>query len=536
MQSAAEIKARSYIWQPWFAQIEGEGAVAYERQSGRLVSAGEALRFAGDFGLNILPMSRFPTTVSVSRVDSRVGGRLAATDFVRDRVAFSNSSILTGKFRTTVGGSFDRTTKEDGGDRNGKRLYASATKEFGENILGLNGLTASIEYATSRFVSPTEEDFGEDTVSATFSARMTPGESITNNLHVTFIQDEDLSETTHTNRKSIQAVDSFHWAPHDKEYNLDGFIRVRREEITLTPDGEANERRRDQLISVINFNIPLHERLHFRLGFRGGLDDQNAASAASMRPQRRFAAFNASLNYTSNTREFGDYEWRWGARAAGETGFTNEANTLRKPRAAVNQTVQRDFNLFEAAPLEVSFTEEVGFDASAVDRDDNDVSGVTPFISHGLSFAHNRTTRTSATTFNMSVRDFREIGGDGNELQTAQLQFNRRQIIDTRQTFTGVMTFNGIRRRLNGEEDTFITASGRLVYGRRALFDVSNLDFRSELAVNIFELEELFSNNPSPTTTEDIQHHEWRNILTYRIGLIAFMAEASLFYEDEGLG
>lgn len=536
VQSTAEVKAKSYIWKPWFASLDGDGAVAYERQSGRAESAGNALRIAGDLGLSILPFSRFPTSVSVSRLDSSVEGRLSGSDFVRDRVAFSNSSIITGKLRTTIGGAFDHSVQENGGKRTGKHLYASATQQFGKNILGLSGLTAAIDYMKGDFTSPVEDNLAEDTLTATFAAQMAPTEALRNEMRVTFIQDNDASDTTRTDRQSIQAVDTFYWTPPDKKYSVDGFIRVRREDLTIESNSIADDRRNDQFNSIVNLNVPLNDRLQFRVGFRGGIENNENVSGGRQQGEARFAALNASGAYTSRTREFGPYEWRWGARASGEAGYESRSDLLRKPTVAVNHTLERDFNVFEAGPLEMALTQEVGLDPGVIDSDTTDNSGLTTFIAHGLSLNHNRTTRASATSINLSIRDFRELSGEGNALQTAQLQFNRRQIIDARKSFSGVLTFNGMRRNLNGRDETFITATGRLAYGHRSVFNVLNLDFRSELAVNIFELEELFSQNPTPTANDDIQHHEWRNMLAYRIGQIAFIAEASLFYEDEGLG
>lgn len=536
LQNTLDVNAKSYIWQPWFAQIEGGGAVGYERQSGRTGSNGQAIRLSGDIGLSILPSSRFPTSVSISRLDSRVSGRLASADFVRDRVSFSNRSKITPKFRTSLSGSFDRSNQEGTGDRNGKRLSASANKEFGKNFLGLKSITATTDYSTSKFVSPTDGTFNDDTLTANIALQMAPSESVRNDLIITFVQDDDISKIAGTKRQSIQAVDTFHWAPSSRNFDIDGNLRARTEEIRTESSGVTNERRNDRLLGIVNVNIPLHERLHFRLGFRGGVVNNSNVRARGQNSEQRFATVNATGNYTSKTRKFGGYEWRWGARATGETGFTNAEGGLKDPTAAVNQTLEREFNLFEEGPVRFSLTQEFGIDPAAIDRDQTNNSGVTTVVAHGLTVNHNRSSRWASSSFNFSVRDFRELTGVGDNLQSAQLQFNRRQKFDERQSLTGVMTFNGIRRSLNGADDTFITASGRLAYGYRSIFNILNLSYRSELAVNIFELEELFSNDPTPELGDDIQHHEWRNTLDYRVGQISFIAEASLFYEDEGLG
>jgi len=538
VQSLADINADSYIWQPWFAPLRARGGIAYERRSGRTGSEGDAIRFNGDASLSILPQSRFPAHLSYSRLDSRVNGEFIGSDFVQNRLAFSTTSIITSKFRANLGASADWSEQAKTGDRQSRRFYGGATKTFGRNFAGLTSVSASVDYTDSDFDSRTEGLFGEDIVTATFSAQAAPAPNMLNNLIVTYIFDDEVSRTTNSERRSLQAVNTFNWNPEDKIYDIDGFIRARMEDIDFGDSRNISKRRNDQLLGVANVQIPLSERLHLRVGVRAGTENQSGSAvvAGGRSGERSFAAANASVNYYSRTREFGAYEWRWGARAAGEAGWASEDDVLRDPSAAVDQTLERDIPFFGETPARLSFTQEVGVDAGAVDRDTNDNPLFTPIVSHGLTLSHNAGGLTSATSLIASLRDVREFSGERNSLQTAQIQFSRREAIDARRSFTGVLTGNAIRRNLNDDPETIISASGRLVYNERSLFNALNLDFRSELAVNIFELDELFSDDSSPTIAEDNQHHEWRNILTYRIGQIAIVGEVSAFYEDEGFG
>jgi hypothetical protein len=539
LQSVASIRASSYIWQPWFAPVTSSGGVAYERRTGRRANEGDALRFNGDLSLGLLPQSRFPARLSYSRLDSRVSGQFSGADFIQNRFAFSTTSIFTGKFRTNAGVAIDWSEQAKTGDRRSKRFYGGATKTFGRNFAGLQSMALSVDYTTSAFDSLREGELSEDVLSATFSLHAKPGPDATNNLVVTFISDDEVSRTVIANRRSLQAVNNFNWNPQGKIYNIDGFIRARIEEIEFGDVATQPRRRNNQLLGAVNSQISLSERLHVRLGIRAGADDRTGSIGG---PQpgdsdtRSFVAAGATVNYFSKTRKFGAYDWRWGARASGETGWESEDDLIRNPTAAVNQTLERDVPFFGETPARLSFTQEVGFDSSAVNRGNPDDEEFTPIVSHGLAFSYSSGGQSGSTSFVVSLRDNRELSGDRDSLQTAQVQFNRNQALDARRSFTGSLTANALRRTLAGDEDTIVSASGRLVYNHRSIFDLLNLEFRSEVAVNIFELDELFSEDPEPTFVEDIQHHEWRNYLTYHIGKIAVVGEASAFYEDEGLG
>ena len=539
LQSVGDVNLDSYVWQPWFATLNGGLGFAYERRAGREGNEGDAVRFSGDMSLSVLPQSRFPTNLSYSRVDNRVSGQFLGSNFVQNRLSATTTSILTPTFRTNLGAAFDWSDQNKLGDRNSRRFFGGATKTFGENFAGVTAITANIDLANSKFDSIVEGNLSEDTLTANLAIQARPTETFRNQLLLTYVRDDEISRIIKADRTTMQAADNFDWSPTSGAFDVDGFIRARLERVDFADATINAVQRNDQLFAVTNVKIPVNERLSVRVGVRGGFDGNEGGDARFPgRPDldRKFAALNGAVNYYSRQRNFGRYEWRWGARAAGETGWANQDNVLRKPSGALNQTLERALDLFGEGSSRISFTQEIGFDAGAVDRDQHDDTVFTPVATHGLSFTHSRAGASASTAFTFSMRDLREFAGEKNSLQTAQVQFNRRQLIDARRSLTGILTGNVLRRTLNGETDAFVTATGRLVYAHRSLFDVLNLDFRSELAVNIFELDELFSDNPAPTISEDIQHHEWRNILSYRIGKIAVVGEASGFYEDEGFG
>lgn len=539
VQSVADIDANTYIWQPWFAPLRGGGGVAYERRSGRPGNEGDAIRFNGDISLSLLPQSRFPANISYSRLDSQVSGGFIGADFIQNRLAFTSTSIITNKLRTNLGGAFDWSEQSKTGNRNSKQFYGGATRSFDRNFAGLNSVAASVDYRKSDFDSVVEGKLSKDVFSANLSVQSTPGADMRNSLIVTYITDDETSRTIISDRKSLQGVNTFNWNPQGKIYSVDGFIRARMEEIDFGKTRAVGKRRNDQLLGVGGVQFAFSDRLHARFGVRAGVEDRSGATqfvAIGQSPERKFAAANVAATYFSETREFGVFRWRWGARAAAEGGWASEKNVIRKPSIAVNHTLERDIPFFGDEPARLAFTQEAGIDAAAVDRESSDKSALTPIISHSLSLSYNSGDAGGSTSLTALLRDARDFSEERNSLQQAQIQFNRRQAFGARRSFTGVLTANAIRRKINGEPDMIVSASGRLVYNHRSIFDARNLDFRSELAVNIFQVEELFSDSPTSNLGRENQHHEWRNILTYHIGKIALSAEASAFYEDDGLG
>lgn len=110
------LRAATYIWQPWFAQVAGSlallssqdrGARA-EDDAGSAIGTGRGSSVTGTLATSVFPQSRFPFYGAYTRSDSRAGDALTVTDVHSQRLTLRQSwRNFTGDTQATFG--FDRS-------------------------------------------------------------------------------------------------------------------------------------------------------------------------------------------------------------------------------------------------------------------------------------------------------------------------------------------------------------------------------------------------------------------------------------------
>jgi hypothetical protein len=75
----ANLRAQTYLWQPWFAQLRGGLGIVHGEAGGTATSRANSI--TGDLGASLFPMSRFPFDAYASLSDSRASGDLVSSDY-----------------------------------------------------------------------------------------------------------------------------------------------------------------------------------------------------------------------------------------------------------------------------------------------------------------------------------------------------------------------------------------------------------------------------------------------------------------------
>lgn len=110
------LRASSYIWQPWFAQVTSSLSLAAGRShaSGGLddqaSASGDSMRsVTGSFGASVFPLSRFPFAASYTSSDSRTSDVFTIADTRTQRLTLRQSYREASGINQFSGG-FDRST------------------------------------------------------------------------------------------------------------------------------------------------------------------------------------------------------------------------------------------------------------------------------------------------------------------------------------------------------------------------------------------------------------------------------------------
>lgn len=545
-QVDAALRASSYVWQPWFVTTEAGVNLAQQTRSGGTTAEGDTEIVGGDASLGILPLSRFPTTLSYSRTDSRIDNNLGA-DYTRDRASLVQRSLFGTSLRTLTRLSYDTIDQPASGDETIRTAGFNVSKMLDRGTLGL-----SLNHVDSEFLAsaPTEQDELEETNSATLTHSFAPSSLFRMQNTVSYIQDEDDTEIQNFDRVTTQGVSTQQWRFAQYPFTVNGALRASRDDFETSADGSLeDEQVGTSLFSAgVGLNYPIRPRLTANFGLNALYQDTHEESTDALSvitvedEQEIESSLTSSIAYLSLPKPVGAFAWRWNSRANARgqyQAFTREPGEDSRRfdgsgGVALGHTLTRPIPVPLLGPGQFGFNQTGRVD---FDSDDPQDDFVVPSLAHDANVTYSSSARGVSTYFRMSVSDRREfVASDAAESQLAQLQLNRRSAIDVQESWTASLTVQAARQHRRNEDADFVaSATGRLAYVDQRIFDIRNLLFSSELELDAIGLEDVIRNEEENRFERERQA-EWTNRIQYRIGKITTSLEGSLFYIGDRFG
>ncbi|MBI2307350.1 MAG: hypothetical protein HYU78_08610 [Rhodocyclales bacterium] len=218
------LRASSYIYQPWLAQISANLGITTGQSSSTSSGAGTSggavsqndsqSSMIGGGMLHLFPMSRFPFMATFDRSDSRASGTFVTTDYTNTRIGLRQSyRTESGAQNASVG--FDRSVVETGqsGLDTVNAIYGNYSHAFDNQTTQMNG----------RFSQSQRDLNGESSRLINYYARHTY--RFEDNLNVetsTMLNDNTLRYRTtgglaNTHGRYLQMNSSVSWRP-ESEY------------------------------------------------------------------------------------------------------------------------------------------------------------------------------------------------------------------------------------------------------------------------------------------------------------------------------
>lgn len=544
-QVDAALRARTYIWQPWFVTTDAGARLAYQTKTGGTSADGDAELVGGEMNLGILPLSRIPTTISYSRTDSRIDGSMGS-DYTRDRAAIVQRSMFGSSLRTLTRLSYETIDQPEAGDETIRSGAFNITKMLDRGTLGL-----SLDHSDSEFLAsvPEEQDETEETNSATLVHSFTPSSVFRMQNTLSFIQDEEDTEFQNFDRTTVQGVSTQQWRPTNYPFTINGALRASSDALATDAAGPAEEDTDTSLVSAaVGLNYPIRPRLTANVGVNGLYqkkhdeitDDVGVMTVADERTAE--ASLVGSVSYLSLPKPVGSFQWRWNAGANGRGQYRDVKRDDNDPvqrfdgsgGTTIGHSLMRPIPVPFLGPGQFGFSQTGRVDLNSDDPEDD---LVVPSLAHSANVTYSANEKGVSTYFRFSASDRREfIAFDAVESQLVQLQLNRNSFIDVQETWTAALTVQGSRqRRRNDGANYSLSAAGRLGYVDQRLFDVQNLMFSSELELNAVGLEDVIRNEME-NRFERERRADWTNRIQYRVGMITTSLEGSLFYIGDDFG
>lgn len=494
-----------------------------------------------DGTLSLLPLSRYPVTISAGHIDSRASGEFGDSDFVTDRAALSARAAFGQNLRAGLRASWTRTDRSGSGVTSSERIHLDATRTFPDDaaFLGVTSVAVSADLNRNRFVAddPADDDRDRDSARISLSVRGEPARDLFYDSLLSVSLD-DLAEGGDTLRRlAVQSVSTAQWRPAARPYVVTGSLRLLSETITGEEDGAPRDSRTELASLRLGLRWPMSDHLSFNAGITAAYENVARDEAAqtgenALEEGRRIDALAfVGATYTSPERTIAGFDWLWDANAQVQNGIRAGEGFLSRESLSLGHSFRR--RLDEALALPLSFTFSQRATASYTTRGEEPVD-LSLSQTAGLTFQ--RVTRASSTSASLSLSDFRSLLGETSETQALTFRFGRGESLDRDRRLRGNVTARAIRSVDDEGSDTSVTASGSLVYEERNFVGVRDLTFRSQLRLNVLSFDDLFFDTGEEGEDSELVRNDWRNVLSYRIGLLTAELEASLFQRDEGFG
>jgi hypothetical protein len=155
-------------------------------------------------------------------------------------------------------------------------------------------------------------------------------------------------------------------------------------------------------------------------------------------------------------------------------------------------------------------------------------------LNSGGTMSWRRSEGKESTILSLRATDSRLLTGRQNFGQIINLQASRDVRLLRHQSLNGNLTIQSSRSGFNGESTPFTTSpSANLAYTNDRLFSTRNLNFNSNLNITGSEIVLSQTSNPLNLSTASTARIAWRNELNYRIGRLE-MKLHSLISEING--
>lgn len=499
-QLLGNIYLRSYIWQPWFATVEGGLTLTQDNAN---VDNGEnriemtSNIVTGDVALNVLPESRTPFRLVYQATDSRVDNTTIDNPLIRifgEEFKSTNldvrQSYVTPEGHRVQARFGTRTWESDrGGDYTDDVIGLEVDYRPARQRLVFRGNVESIDQSRTgrhqdnlildldHYYFP-NDDFRVDSKASHY------------NLDSTFDGSTGLVDTTST--QITQASSFSFWRPLDRRWTVSAGARA----YEMSGDNSVQSSKQSNL--GVTAGAFYQYSKHLRFDGNATFSTGEVAGADQTFQRQHLGAF-----YQSDLAELRGFTYGWYGTAALENQIDPDRN-LQAMLASLGHDASKIWTAGPAASLRLSLSQAINGsvgtgDASNAER-----------LDHSVSLGWNESQGQGMTLVQLTLSDSRNFGDLSDEQQLANFQASRYQTLTHRSTLSGHLTLQTVRRHFEfgSNNGTVTSATGQVTYTQQTLFNLPRLQFNSDLRIS------------QASTAEGRDRNEWENRLDYTIGLV----------------
>ena len=510
------LNANSYIWQPWFANVNTTLVGTVEDVSSESNTGGsssnETQFLSGELNLNLLPLSRTPFVLNYRVTDSRTDD-MNVDD---SKVAFVGDQLETERLELkqsyiTEGGNRIQFRYDDNhweSSRNGDYDDVLYGLEFdfksAKHRLFMRGALQEIEMSKTdktterqtidfdHFYFP-NRDFRLDSSLSHFNVDNTVG-----------VPDGSVGETD-SETLMQQASSIFFWRPGNRLLQVSGGVRA------MKLEGESNATTNETLSISADVGAYYQMTNNFRLNGQAVVSTNDNDDSSSTNSRQSLGGL-----YQSDLYDWRKSSYQWYV----DGDVVNQINDGEDDRSAsvrVGHDLQRTWHPSHG---DVSFSGSQSLTETFSDTADSDF---TTSIVNSATLGWGRYKGANSTSAQLQLQDTRFFADSGDrDQQFVHLQFSRQQGITHRSTLTGYVTMQYVRYDYQLSNDVYdvTTTTAQLDYRHSRIFGIPRLRFGSIVYVS------------KASEDSGVDRAEWENRIDYTIGLVDTSASLRLMDID----
>ncbi len=432
------VRASSYIWQPWFAQVNGalrlitsqDGLGKKGGDAG--VGGAKSTSLSGNGALTLFPVSRFPFSASYDVADSRANSDLTNSNYTSKNFALRQSyTPLEGSANYSL--AYDRSAIESGTSRQdiAQSLTLAGSRQRGAHNLSFNGNyyenapSGGDSSKLARYVA--NHSYRPDN---TLSVESFANYSV-NDYHLTSNAADPME-----NRSSFLQLNSFaNWRPTETSpLSVTGGGRL------FTARTESNGRGSSS--NSLAANAALGYNLNRNIVLNAGANVNQVESGGN---STLATNLNGGASYNSDIVAWRAYRYGWNAGANFNASNQSAGATRSSFNTRIGHNINRQFTLGDDSSIGV-------FAAQAYARVADSVYPTSKTLTHngGLNWSR-RLGEAASGTLGLTASDSRSTGLLDQRFQMVNLQGNGQFRTSRHSHLNANFTVQGTRQSSSAE-------------------------------------------------------------------------------------
>lgn len=497
----------TFIWQPWFAQVNGAlgfTSSSNSSNSNDASSSSKSVVVTGNGQLSVLSQSKFPFEAHFQRNDSRVSSDLAlANGYASQRYGFTQR-YLRPEGDAMFG--WDRTTQTS--EDSGRDLQDSLQLRMSQRLEKHQFQLAGDHNTNTHEI--TGEKAAQDNLSLQHSYSPDPSISVESLANVSR-SDYRLLQGSNDSRL-LQLSSNAFWRPEGRPMTVNGGVRVfalGTDSTGLAVTGNLTGNR------IVNANANLGVSYEFNRFTRlNGSANVNTTDSNGTKSTSTSQSVGAS--YQPDAIEWGAFRYSWSTSASASNQTGGETSD-RQLTLQFSHSLSRSIKLEGGSTVSMDVSQSVSASASSRASDAEGTS--TKQLTHNGSVSWDLSQQAGSAVLRLSASDSRALDGNQEYFQLINFQASSNLPTSSYSSWTGNLTIQAVRQGRNAGVGSaepiqgFVTSSGGSIgYQNQRLFGNRRLRFVSDLRLNSQALLPLFGSG------KDQEVSAWDNRLNYSIG------------------